>query len=174
VALEKPHVFAGERWKEIPFEKRGEKMQLDVLVDVVLELPSYILRCTNPCPSNFQSGIYALISILDTQSHSKSLSDVPKSTNSFNGCLAAIRNAAYLICYSLLGDENNRVLAAQEVMRAVGSVDECVGNAPASSLFLTTVFAREVVGVWGPRKGDGERGEGEGGCEVMGWIDGCI
>jgi hypothetical protein len=149
--MRKQHVFAGERWMSVPFEKKG-KVELDGLVGVVLELPAYISDRSDT--TGFRDGIYGLIGILDAESGVQS--ELPKS-NSFRGCLGAIRNAAYLICYSLLGEEEKRKEAAEEVLRALEGVDACAKNAPASSLFLTTCFAREVLRVWGPRANEMKR-----------------
>jgi hypothetical protein len=89
-----------KKWETIFFEKKT-KAQLEVLVSIMLETPANILHSANPPDIlEFQPGIYTLVSRPNTQSHS----NLP-TFNSFLGRPVAIRNAAYLICFSLWGRE---------------------------------------------------------------------
>ncbi|TVY92705.1 hypothetical protein LAWI1_G002875, partial [Lachnellula willkommii] len=177
VMLRKPHIFAGDEWKTIPF--LNPKMQLDNLVDVVLSIPEYISRAESMTymPSTFDlqesqqslwDGLSALILDLNTQVQNDaeplpplptdvllpnhdSITQLISYSDPLAGCLAAIRHAAYLICFSLLGTGNQEQAFhhSEAVLLAVGHVDTC-SESPASSLFLTTVFALNVVSVWSP------------------------
>lgn len=177
VMLRKPHMFAGVDWKTIPFP--NPKLQLDNLVDVVLSIPEYISRAESMIykPSTFDlqesqqilwDGLSVLILDLDTQFQNDvepppplqtdvllpghdSITQLISYKDPFTGCLAAIRHAAYLICFSLLGTANQDQAFhhSDAVLLAVGHVDTC-SESPASSLFLTTVFALNVVSVWSP------------------------
>ena len=179
------HIFAEERWKTIPF--KTSKGQLDKLIDVVLSISEYVLvadamtGATSTCQSkdslwNFRAGINDLVASLDrlvqndeneplTQAVLSppvifdSVSNVNQElySDSFSGCLAAIRHAAYLICFSLLASvdamtSRNQSLAndhSELVLRAVDYVDLC-SQSPVSSLYMTTVFSLNVVSNWSP------------------------
>jgi len=150
-------------------------MQLDNLVDVVLLIPEYISRTqsmmymlstfdSQESLQNLWDGLSVLILDLDTQIQNYAEPRLPLQadvllpsydpSNSFAGCLAAIRHAAYLICFSLLdagniGNQDQAFHHSEAVLHAVGHVDAC-SESSASSLFLTTVFALNVVSVWSP------------------------
>ncbi|TVY35626.1 hypothetical protein LOCC1_G007129 [Lachnellula occidentalis] len=180
VMLKKPHIFARDDWKTIPFP--NPKMKLDDLVDVVLLIPEYISRADSMIYTastfdleeslqNLWAGLSVLILDLDTQIQNDaeplplletdvllpnhdSIMPVISYSGPFAGCLAAIRHAAYLICFSLLstesiGNQDQAFHHSEAVLHAVGHVDTC-SESPASSLFLTTVFALNVVSVWSP------------------------
>jgi hypothetical protein len=173
VRLKKTHYFAEERWKTIPFQ--GPRSQLDELVDVVLSIPEYIFLADGMVHMTstfdleeplhkFRAGLSILISQLDNHDQiteeifyeSYSLQPVLYSDRR-SGCLAAIRHAAYLVCFSLLAmssteSEGNLDKAAQHseaVLRTVEYVDTCAPSA-AGSLYMSTAFSLDVLLEWSP------------------------
>jgi hypothetical protein len=187
VVLKTPHKFADEYWKTILFQRPKTQLDnlVDVVLSIpeyILLADSMIyMTSTFDLQESLQKlwvGLSALISNLDNQvqndeellarTHNTStpalLTDdcIAKQLSysqldPFKGCLAAIRHAAYLICFSLLAstdtastDNQDKAFHHSEAaLNAVGDVDTSQ-KSPASSLFLTTVFALNVVSVWSP------------------------
>ena len=132
-----------------------------------------ILQCRGTTLSKLTRGLASLLLELDNYSQircddlyttfeyegsSKQESHRKKqdSSESMSNHLYALRSAAYVICYSLLGDcEHSRdwleqaILSSAEVLSAVESVDSA-SKSHASRMFITTVFPTYVIAMWSP------------------------
>lgn len=154
--LSTPHAFAQEAWKISCFHT--QKQALDYLVDIVLDIPEYILLADRvsrkPPPTDvpaimpkLHAGLTGLISRLDHQTKNNQDGQEPEAL------FVAISHAAYLICFSLLAsnDTNNSgvhdeaLRHSQVLLDYVLAVYIWPGN-----WLLTPVFALTVLSRWSP------------------------
>ncbi|KAF8860838.1 hypothetical protein BDZ45DRAFT_800523 [Acephala macrosclerotiorum] len=185
VMRRRPHAFAQREWQAITPEHTMTELDILVDVFLSIPgyikmhdelyggLSKVLPHYTRTAILKLTRGVASLLSQLNTEtkfclddldstvgdenrSPQKLLFRKRPSFESMSEHLSALRNAAYVICLSLMAEHDHTgnwleqaISRSAEVLSAVDSVDSA-SKSHASRMFITTVFPTYVVAIWSP------------------------